>query len=198
MVIALVAMFFGVDPIELLQNVTTTNVPTTSSTAPVEHSAVEEEQRQFVSVVLADTEDAWTGIFSQQATDLREAQARAVHWAVAVGLWKAQTPQSAPFTARRITKFTSIWTFYRELRHRFGAPGDFAQAYVIAHEVGHHVQNLLGVMSKVRKRASTRRRRCQRPVGSGWSSRPIVLPVCGPTTPTRRNTFSRPATWRKG
>ncbi|HSD97311.1 MAG TPA: neutral zinc metallopeptidase [Sulfuricaulis sp.] len=157
-VIALVAMFFGVDPIELLQNVTTTNIPTTSSTAPVEHSAVEEEQRQFVSVVLADTEDAWHAIFRQMNLTYREPKLVLFTGAVESACGMAQTAVG-PFYCPQDQKVYIDLDFYRELRDRFHAPGDFAQAYVIAHEVGHHVQNLLGVMPKVqeaRQRADAR------------------------------------------
>jgi dCTP deaminase len=72
--------------------------------------------------------------------------------------------------------------FFDTLKNRMGAPGDFAQAYVIAHEVGHHVQNLLGITGKVDRCAAGQRRPNQRPVGAMWNCRPTALPVCGPTT----------------
>jgi predicted metalloprotease len=145
--VALVAMYFGVDPTVLLEGLTTTNVPTSSS-APVAHSAAEEEQREFVSVVLADTEDAWHDLFRQMNATYREPKLVLFTGAVESACGMAQSAVG-PFYCPQDQKVYIDLDFYRELRDRFHAPGDFAQAYVIAHEVGHHVQTLLGISTKV-------------------------------------------------
>ena len=156
--VALVAMFFGVDPTVILQDLTTSNVPTSSSSAPVALTAAEQEQREFVSVVLADTEDAWHDLFRQMNATYREPKLVLFTGAVESACGMAQSAVG-PFYCAQDQKVYIDLDFYRELRDRFHAPGDFAQAYVIAHEVGHHVQNLLGVMPKVqeaRQRADAR------------------------------------------
>jgi len=148
--VALVAMFFGVDPTVILQDLTTSNVPTSSSSAPVALTAAEQEQREFVSVVLADTEDAWHDLFRQMNATYREPKLVLFTGAVESACGMAQSAVG-PFYCAQDQKVYIDLDFYRELRDRFHAPGDFAQAYVIAHEVGHHVQNLLGVMPKVQE-----------------------------------------------
>lgn len=149
-VLALVALLFGVDPGTVLQQVTTLNVPTDSSTEPAELSAEDRELGQFVSVVLADTEDAWHALFRQMNLSYREPRLVLFTGVVqsACGMGQAA---AGPFYCPGDQKLYIDLAFYRELRERFQAPGDFAQAYVIAHEVGHHVQNLLGIAGKVQQ-----------------------------------------------
>ena len=149
-VLALVALLFGVDPTTVLQEITTSNVPATSSTEPTELSAEERELGQFVSVVLADTEDAWHALFRQMNLSYREPKLVLFTGVVqsACGMGQAA---AGPFYCPGDQKVYIDLGFYRELRERFQAPGDFAQAYVIAHEVGHHVQNLLGISGKVQE-----------------------------------------------
>ncbi len=88
-----------------------------------------------------------------------------------------------PFYCPADAKVYVDLSFYDELQQRFGAPGDFAQAYVIAHEVGHHVQNLLGISDQVQA-AQARVRRRSKATGSrfGWNCRRTILPVCSPIT----------------
>ena len=113
------------------------------------NQAQNDDQRQFVSAVLKSTEDVWNQILPQQAR-VRYVEPKLV-------LFTDQTPSacgyassaSGPFYCPGDNKLYLDFGFFRELKTRFGAPGDFAQAYVIAHEVGHHVQNLLGTMDKV-------------------------------------------------
>ena len=108
-----------------------------------------DDQRQFASSVLKSTEDVWNQILPQQAR-VRYVEPKLV-------LFTDQTPSACgyassatgPFYCPGDEKLYLDFGFFRELKTRFGAPGDFAQAYVIAHEVGHHVQNLLGTMDKV-------------------------------------------------
>jgi hypothetical protein len=127
-VIALIAMYFGVDPsIFISQMGPTSSVNTQQTTRQI--PAAENELAEFVSVVLADTEDTWNALFSQAAV--------------------------GPFYCPADQKVYIDLSFYQDLKNRHGAPGDFAQAYVIAHEIGHHVQTLLGISEKVH---SARRR----------------------------------------
>ena len=121
--------------------------------APVAQSAEEQELVDFVSVVLADTEETWHALFQQQGGTYREPVLVLFRDAVssACGLGQAAM---GPFYCPADHKLYIDLSFYSELKHRFEAPGDFAQAYVIAHEVGHHVQNLLGISSKVQQSRS--------------------------------------------
>jgi uncharacterized protein len=145
-VLILVFVLLGGDPRQLLNLVGQTQQSVeTPAQAP---GGAEDEAKQFVSVVLKDTEDTWTEIFQQAGrtyepphlvlfTDRVES---------ACGLAGAAV---GPFYCPEDQRVYLDLSFYDELRERFGAPGDFAQAYVIAHEVGHHVQNLLGITQKV-------------------------------------------------
>jgi predicted metalloprotease len=113
-------------------------------------SPAEEEQVAFVKVVLADTEDTWRKLFSQQGKRYREPTVVLYRGAVrsACGLGQAAM---GPFYCPGDQKVYLDLGFFDELARRHGAPGDFAQAYVIAHEIGHHVQNLLGTSDKVQQ-----------------------------------------------
>jgi uncharacterized protein len=144
--IVLIALFFGVDPSILLQGVDT-NVPQTSSPQPQGRGG-EDEMRQFVARVLGSTERTWTKIFEAGGRTYEKPTLVLFSDAVqsACGFGQAA---SGPFYCGPDHKIYIDLSFYRDLRQRFDAPGDFAQAYVIAHEVGHHVQNLLGIMGKV-------------------------------------------------
>jgi predicted metalloprotease len=145
--IVLIALFFGVDPSILLQGVEETNVPQTSSPQPQGRGG-EDEMRQFVARVLGSTERTWTKIFEAGGRTYEKPTLVIFSDAVqsACGFGQAA---SGPFYCGPDHKIYIDLSFYRDLRQRFDAPGDFAQAYVIAHEVGHHVQNLLGIMGKV-------------------------------------------------
>ena len=103
---------------------------------------------EFVSVVLADTEDTWHALFRSMGKNYEEPSLVLFSGAVqsACGLASAAV---GPFYCPADRKLYIDLSFYRDLQQKFGAPGDFAQAYVIAHEVGHHVQNLLGIADKV-------------------------------------------------
>jgi len=118
------------------------------SSQPVEQSASEKELVNFVSVVLADTEDTWHTLFKQKGSLYKEPNLVLFRGAVksACGLGKAAM---GPFYCPGDQKVYIDLSFYSELKQRFKAPGDFAQAYVIAHEIGHHVQNLQGISTKV-------------------------------------------------
>jgi predicted metalloprotease len=118
------------------------------TSGPVKQSAAEQELVDFVSVVLADTEETWHGLFRQMGGTYQEPNLVLFRGAVksACGLGQAAM---GPFYCPGDQKVYIDLSFYDELKNRFKAPGDFAQAYVIAHEVGHHVQTLLGISEKV-------------------------------------------------
>ena len=154
-VLALVAMYFGIDPSIVLN--TAMNDPAPIGSAQPRTPA-EDAQARFVSMVLADTEDTWRVIFREGGATYREPQLVLYTGATrsACGVGQAQM---GPFYCPADSKVYLDLAFFDELHHRFGAPGDFAQAYVIAHEIGHHVQNLLGLSDKVqqaRQRVSER------------------------------------------
>ena len=146
-VIALIAMYFGIDPsIFLSQQGPTSSINTQQTTRQI--PAAENELAEFVSVVLADTEDTWKGLFSQMGKTYREPKLVLFSGAVQSACGFAQAAMG-PFYCPADQKVYIDLSFYRDLKNRHGAPGDFAQAYVIAHEIGHHVQTLLGISEKV-------------------------------------------------
>lgn len=144
--VVLVSLYFGVDPTQLLQG--SQNTPGTSAPAPV---AGDDPLAQFVGVVLADTEDTWHALLDGSPTPYREPTLVLFTDQVRSACGMAGAAMG-PFYCPADEKVYIDLGFYRELQLRFGAPGDFAQAYVIAHEVGHHVQNLLGVSTAVHRR----------------------------------------------
>jgi len=151
-VLALVVYLMGGDPSVVLNSGGGPPVPEAgapaSSGAPGA-PAQQDQMSQFVSVVLADTEDTWNNVFKQKfGRDYEEPQLVLFSGAVQSACGLAQSAMG-PFYCPNDHRVYIDLSFYRELKDRFGAPGDFAQAYVIAHEVGHHVQNLLGLSDKV-------------------------------------------------
>jgi len=146
-ILALVAMYFGVDPSVVL-NFGSSGTQQTSTSKQVPLSPEEQELTDFVSVVLADTEDTWHEIFRQMGKAYQEP--KLVLFAGAVNSACGYTQAAVgPFYCPADQKVYIDLSFYQDLKNRFQAPGDFAQAYVIAHEIGHHVQNLLGISKKV-------------------------------------------------
>jgi predicted metalloprotease len=144
-VLVVLALLFGVDPRQLMEQLPAEG-PSTQTSRPT--NPQEEELKQFVAVVLASTEDMWNDIFRQMGRQYREptlqlfpGEARS-----ACGIAGAAV---GPFYCPADEKVYIDLSFFRELERRLGAPGDFAQAYVVAHEVGHHVQHLLGTMDRV-------------------------------------------------
>ena len=147
-VIAVIAMFLGIDPRVVLQGAGELAPPAAEQRAPVRSDPEEERMKDFVSVVLADTEDTWGAIFA--AGNARYEAPKLVLFTEAVrsACGNAQSAMG-PFYCPGDHKVYIDLSFYRDLTEKLGAPGDFAQAYVIAHEIGHHVQNLLGISDKV-------------------------------------------------
>ena len=147
-VIVVVALLLGVDPRALLQQLPSgSNVPAQTQ-KPVRSSPEEDKLKDFVSVVLADTEDTWRELFKASGRQYEDPKLVLFSGAVQSACGFAQAAVG-PFYCPADHKVYIDLGFYRELRERFHAPGEFAEAYVIAHEVGHHVQNLLGISNKV-------------------------------------------------
>ncbi len=152
LVVIVIALFMGVDPVQLLQDVPVSQAPSSASVqSGPQASAAENEAADFVAVVLADTEDTWNSIFSQLGKRYEEPVLVLFRGQVrsACGMASAAT---GPFYCPGDHQLYIDLSFFDELRTRFRAPGDFAQAYVIAHEVGHHVQTLLGISQEVHSR----------------------------------------------
>lgn len=150
MLVVLVFVLLGGDPRQILQLVGQTGMTTSAPAAPGagEGAGVPDEGREFVAVVLQDTEDAWAAIFQASGRTYEPPTLVLFRDQVQSGCGVAGA-STGPFYCPADRKIYIDLVFYDELRDRFGAPGDFAQAYVIAHEVGHHVQNLLGISEQV-------------------------------------------------
>ena len=116
--------------------------------APAQRPPADDQAARFVSVVLADTEDVWKQLFSQGGATYAEPKLVLFRGAVATACGSGQSAMG-PFYCPADQKVYIDLSFYETLKNRMGAPGDFAQAYVIAHEVGHHVQEQLGITRKV-------------------------------------------------
>jgi uncharacterized protein len=144
-VLALIAIYFGQDPSVVLQGVQPSQ-PTVEE-GPYQETAEEAQTREFVGVVLADTEETWGEIFRQAGQTYEQPKLVLFSGAIqsACGFAEAAV---GPFYCPGDHKVYIDLSFYQELQNRFGAPGDFAQAYVVAHEIGHHVQTLLGISER--------------------------------------------------
>ncbi len=143
-VLLLLALFFGFDPSVLLQG---GGAPDSSTEAPA-GSPASDPVRDFVSVVLADTEDTWRTLFRDMGQTYSEPKLVLFDDAVRSACGIAGTAVG-PFYCPPDHRVYLDLSFFRALKDRFGAPGDFAQAYVVAHEIGHHVQTLLGITERV-------------------------------------------------
>ncbi|HSA04923.1 MAG TPA: neutral zinc metallopeptidase [Tenuifilaceae bacterium] len=145
LILAAIVYFLGGDPLQVLnmqgdvQNMDVTETPLT------EH---DEEMGQFVAVVLADTEDVWNKIFASMGKTYREPKLVLFRGSVSSACGYAQDA-TGPFYCPGDEKVYIDLDYLEQLQNKLGANGDFATAYIIAHEVGHHVQNLLGTISKV-------------------------------------------------
>ena len=144
--ILIIALIFGADPRQLLEQVPTEPSSQVESSRPL--SQEEKEAKEFVSVVLAKSEDVWNKLFQQNGRQYREPTLVLFTDQVQSACGRAGA-SVGPFYCPGDEKVYIDLAFYEELRRRFQAPGDFAQAYVIAHEVGHHVQHLLGISDRV-------------------------------------------------
>lgn len=147
LVILLLSLFFGNGDFspEDLNNL---NIGGEQSSETYQPTEEENQNAQFVSVVLKDTEDVWNELFQEQGAEYVEPRLVLFTGSVDSGCGSASAAVG-PFYCPMDSKVYIDLSFYDDLKDRFGAPGDFAMAYVVAHEVGHHVQNLMGTSAKM-------------------------------------------------
>ncbi len=141
-------LIFGVNPLTLLGMLSGGGEAPASQQAPAQRPPANDAVAGFVSTVLADTEDVWRAVMKSGGTAYREPKLVLFRGAVGTACGTGQSAMG-PFYCPGDQKVYIDLGFFDTLRSRMGAPGDFAQAYVIAHEVGHHVQNQLGITGKV-------------------------------------------------
>ena len=148
LVLAAVVYFMGGNPLTVLQG---GGAPSPRVSQPAAGAGINDEESQFVKAVLGDTEDTWSALFQRRGRQYREPKLVLFTDRVqsACGIAGSAT---GPFYCPADEKVYIDLAFFRQLRQQYGAPGDFARAYVIAHEIGHHVQNQLGTMDKVNSR----------------------------------------------
>jgi hypothetical protein len=152
--VVVVSLLLGKNPLDMLALLTDgggpavqTQAPSSASRAPVPN----DPQTDFAARVLGDTEDVWGGIFQQLGTRYQPPTLTLYHGQIASACGFSSAA-AGPFYCPGDRKLYLDLSFFQELSQRFGAPGDFARAYVIAHEVGHHVQNQLGLMDAAQKK----------------------------------------------
>jgi len=144
LIIGVIIYLLGGDPSQIINQGQSGSMPLTE-----EQKAAEDSAAAFVKVVLADTEDVWNKQFAEMGQDYKEPTMVLFNGATQSGCGGASSA-TGPFYCPLDQGVYLDLSFYRELKERFSAPGDFAMAYVVAHEVGHHVQQLLGITDKVR------------------------------------------------
>ena len=151
-VVALVGgWIFGINPITILNVLSGGGAPTAqvSQQGPAKAPPADDRMAKFVGTVLADTEDVWKDLFSKGGATYKEPRLVLFKGQTSTGGCGGGQAAMGPFYCPADQKVYIDLAFYETLTKRLGAPGDFAQAYVIAHEVGHHVQNLLGISGKM-------------------------------------------------
>lgn len=147
LVVAAIGYFLGIDPSVLLG--LASSVPT--QTAAPQSGTPTDEQGQFIAAVLGETEDTWGAIFEQRGAHYIPPKLVLFSRAIPSACGFANSA-AGPFYCPEDSKVYLDLAFFQQLADEFQAPGQFAQAYVLAHEVGHHVQNLLGIEAQVRAR----------------------------------------------
>ncbi len=149
-VLVILVLALGGDPTKLLQDVAR-NGPAVNAGEPGEETPEEAEAARFVKIVLKDTEDVWDDVFARAGKTYEKPvlvlYSRSTDTACGFG-----QAAMGPFYCPADRKVYLDLSFFEDLKRRYKAPGDFAQAYVVAHEVGHHVQNLLGISDSVHRR----------------------------------------------
>ncbi|WP_289283870.1 MULTISPECIES: neutral zinc metallopeptidase [unclassified Methylophaga] len=146
--VVLLATFTGNLPALLSLFGIPASAPTVSSSEPLQETAEEKERVDFVSVILADTEETWSAIFSDNGQRYTPPKLVLFRGVVNSACGTAQSAMG-PFYCPADQRVYIDLSFYDQLQNQLNAPGDFAQAYVIAHEVGHHIQTLLGISQQV-------------------------------------------------
>lgn len=149
MAVVMIAGFYGVD-LSGLMNMVDDPAASQSQQAPYQENAKERAAAQLTGVVLADTEDVWGRIFQQQGQSYQPPKLVLYREGVRTGCGTGQAMMGPFYCPADQTVYIDL-SFYDDMTQRLGGGGDFAQGYVIAHEVGHHVQNLLGTERKVRQ-----------------------------------------------
>ena len=141
---------FGINPLTIIGMLSGGGVPTAQvqQQAPAQRPPADDRMAAFVSTVLADTEDVWKDLFAKSGATYQEPRLVLFRGTTQTACGQGQAAMG-PFYCPGDQKVYIDLGFYEILKNRLGAPGDFAQAYVIAHEVGHHVQNLLGISGKM-------------------------------------------------
>ncbi|WP_413491504.1 neutral zinc metallopeptidase [Morganella psychrotolerans] len=150
-VIVVVAGFYGIDLTGFISGDPMGAGQTSAQQRPVQNSAQEQKQAEFTGVMLAETEAVWAQKFSQMNRQYREPKLVLYRGATPTGCGAGQAVMG-PFYCPADQKVYIDLSFYDDMRTKLAAGGDFAQGYVVAHEVGHHVQHLLGIDSQVRER----------------------------------------------
>ncbi|HID69222.1 MAG TPA: flagellar biosynthesis protein FlgM [Desulfobacterales bacterium] len=148
LLLALVGMYFGIDPALILNMAGGAPQGPSASVNSAPPTAEEQELAEFISVVLADTEDTWNKIFTEKGGKYREPKLVLFTGQVQSACGYAQAAMG-PFYCPGDQQVYIDLAFYKDLRNQLDAPGDFAQAYVVAHEIGHHVQKLIGISDQV-------------------------------------------------
>jgi len=169
--LVLIGLFFGIDPSVLLQG--NPSVDTNAPTGYSQRADSNDQMKEFVARVLGSTGRTWGEIFARNGRTYQPPKLVLFSGGIQSACGFAQTA-AGPFYCPEDYKVYIDLDFYRELRDRFHAPGDFAQAYVIAHEVGHHVQNQLGVMRTIQQR----QRRSSQAQGNALSVRVELQADC--------------------
>jgi predicted metalloprotease len=138
----------GINPMTILGMLDGGNMPASQVQQPAQRPPTDDRMAAFVSTVLADTEDVWTDVFAKSGKTYEKPQLVLFRGATATGCGQGESAMG-PFYCPADHKVYIDLGFYQTLKDQLGAPGDFAQAYVIAHEIGHHVQNLMGISAKM-------------------------------------------------
>src|SRR5678815_3135173 len=150
LVLVVIGMFFGIDPRVILGLAETAQTVQESRAPQAPPKAPTDQAGQFVSGVLLDTEKTWNTLFKQLGREYREPKVVIFERATRSACGTGQSAMGPFYCPLDQTVYIDL-SFYEDLKTRFQAPGDFAQAYVIAHEVGHHVQNMLGTMDQAQQ-----------------------------------------------
>lgn len=146
-------LFMGEDPAQLLDQVLVqSETPAEAGSQPDGNRSEEDELADFVRVVLKDTEDVWTELFPKQIGANYTVPELVLFSGLVQSACGSASAATGPFYCPADQRIYIDLSFYQQLSERFGAPGDFAMAYVIAHEVGHHVQYLVGITDQVHRR----------------------------------------------